>query len=214
MAEATSSPPPMFPGTQGYAEQAPDLIARYEAVAFDLKYRSEWHLIPAPPSPVLDIGAGPGADAAWLAARGHPVTAVEPVAAFRDAGQVLHHGAGIEWVDDGLPDLRMMVAGRRRFGLILLNAVWMHLAPDERQAAMPVVASLLAPAGVLLLSLRHGPVPEGRRMFDVSAAETAELGQAAGLVLLSQQRGESLQPENRAAGVSWTKLAFRAAPAA
>ncbi len=53
----------------------------------------------------LDIGAGTGRDAAWLARRGHRVLAVEPVAALRSAGEALHRMANLEWLDDGLPEL-------------------------------------------------------------------------------------------------------------
>ena len=38
------------------------------------------------------------------------------------------------------------------------------------------VAGLLRPGGLMTLLLRHGPVPQGRRMFEVSAAETKRTG--------------------------------------
>jgi SAM-dependent methyltransferase len=203
-----------FPGTDGYEEHAAHLVARYEAIAFEDKYGRVIHLTPAPPAAVLDIGAGTGADAAWLAVRGHRVVAVEPVSAFRQAGRDLHADPSIEWLDDGLPQLESVVARRERFDLILLTAVWMHLAREVRELAMPVVASLLRPGGVLLLSLRHGPVPRGRRMYDVTAHETTELARACGLSLLVAERVASCQPGNKAAGVEWSQLAFRRATAA
>jgi SAM-dependent methyltransferase len=95
----------MTPSTQGYAEQAAELIPRYEAVPFEHKYRAENHLLPQRPSRILDVGAGTGADAAWLAAQSHTVLAVEPTAALREAGQALHPQPTIEWLDDSLPDL-------------------------------------------------------------------------------------------------------------
>jgi protein-L-isoaspartate O-methyltransferase len=39
---------------------------------------------------VLDVGAGSGRDAAWFAARGHDVVAVEPTSAMRSEGQHRH----------------------------------------------------------------------------------------------------------------------------
>lgn len=59
-------------GTEGYTENADSLIARYESVSCAEKYKSVLHLTPIPKkvSDVLDIGAGTGADAAWLAAAG------------------------------------------------------------------------------------------------------------------------------------------------
>ncbi|MCH3719072.1 hypothetical protein LZB68_08320, partial [Campylobacter lari] len=78
-----------------------------------------------------------------------------------------------EWVDDALPDLDGLRG--RAFDVIMLTAVWMHLDADERARGMAALAALLAPGGQILMSLRHGPVPSGRRMFDVSADETIAL---------------------------------------
>ncbi|HKX44439.1 MAG TPA: methyltransferase domain-containing protein [Burkholderiaceae bacterium] len=197
-----------IPGTQGYAEQAAELIPRYEAEAFEDKHNVELHLLPAPPARILDVGAGTGADAGWLAARGYTVVAVEPTAAMRDAAQGLHADAAIEWVDDSLPMLATVCARSARFDVVMLTAVWMHLDETERQTGMARLASLLEPTGVLILSLRHGPVPAGRRMFDVTAAETVALAERSGLACVLNVQTDSWQALNRAAGVTWTHLAF------
>ena len=73
---------------------------------------------------------------------------------------------------------------------------------------MPVVASLLAAHGTLIMSLRHGPVPRGRRMFEVTAEETIGLANKAGLRPIVNLQTESVHPANRAADVKWTRLAF------
>jgi SAM-dependent methyltransferase len=196
-------------GSRGYAEQAEELVARYEAIDFPTRHPSILPLLPPPPAPALDIGAGSGADAAWLASRGHPVVAVEPTAAMRSRAMALHRSAAIEWIDDSLPSLRRVVARRRRFDLVMLTAVWMHLDADERCLAMPAVASILAPGGLLSITLRHGPVPRGRLMFAVSGEETIALAGQCGLRALHHVHAESRQPDNRAAGVTWSHLAFR-----
>jgi hypothetical protein len=69
----------------GYAGAAAELLPRYEAVSSSNLYSSVAHLLPEPGSTVINIGAGTGRDAAWLAAKGSRVLAVEPVGAFRDA---------------------------------------------------------------------------------------------------------------------------------
>jgi SAM-dependent methyltransferase len=195
-------------GTQGYAEKAGDLVKRYEALSFIDKHQAVLHLLPKAPATILDVGAGTGADAAWLASRGHRVVAVEPTKELRVAGMALHPLRSIEWVDDSLPDLSSVLARDQRFDAILLAAVWMHLDESERRTAMPNLASLLAHGGVLLMSLRHGPVPAGRRMFQVSGAESISLAQESGLRPLLETRTESIQGTNREAGVTWTHLAF------
>jgi SAM-dependent methyltransferase len=133
--------------------------------------------------------------------------AVEPTAALREAAMALHSSPRIAWVDDGLP--RLAGLGTARFDLAMLTAVWMHLDRPERQAAMPRLAGLLHPGGRLVLSLRHGPVPPGRRMFEVTAEETVALAAAAGLRLLlrlDRRPGARARP-----GVCWTRLGFEPA---
>ncbi len=200
----------MIRGTQGYEEQASELVERYEAIGFSGRHEAVTHLLPEPPKDVLDIGAGSGADAAWLAERGHRVVAVEPTTAMRVRAMALHPSPSIEWIDDSLPALARVVDRRRRFGLVMLMAVWMHLDADERAAAMPVVASLLAPRGVLAMAIRHGPVPSGRVMFEIGAGETIALAAGCGLRTLFEAWTPSRQVANRDAGVTWLRLVFAA----
>ena len=199
--------PPHISGTEGYAAEAETLLIQYERPVFAEVHAQILHLIPPPPARVLDIGAGTGRDAAALAALGHPVVAVEPTAELREPGKALHRSPLIEWIDDGLPDLARLSGRAGSFDATLLTAVWMHLDADQRARAMPVVARLLADEAVLILSLRHGPVPPGRRMFEVTAHETVALATAEGLSLILQrenQDGFFKRPE-----VNWTRLAFR-----
>jgi len=169
------------PGTAGYRENAGTLADQYESVSFEQVHRDVLHLIPSAPCCVLDIGAGSGRDAAALAARGHMVVAAEPTRELREHGRMLHPSPRIVWMDDGLPDLAVVHARGERFGLIMMTAVWMHLDADERAEAMARVAHLIEPGGKVIMSLRHGPVPAGRRMFDVSAAETIDLARRSNL---------------------------------
>ena len=200
----------MIPGTQGYAENSAQLIERYESLSFDYKHEAVLLLIRRTPCSVLDIGAGTGADAAGLAARGHHVVAVEPTDALRQYGMAHHASPLIEWVDDCLPDLGRLAPRRHAFALIMLTAVWMHLDEPERQKAMPIVASMLAPDGILIMALRHGPIPRGRIMYAVSADETVDLAERQGLRCVLNLRAESKLPANRAEGVTWSHLAFTA----
>ncbi len=197
-------------GTAGYGAQAQALATQYESVTFEDVHRDVLHLFPKTAGTVLDIGAGSGRDAAALARRGHRVTAVEPTAELRAEGQRLHADAAIAWRDDHLPDLAHTLASGQRHDLILLTAVWMHLDAQERDTAMRAIAALLAEGGRVVMSLRHGPVPEGRRMFDVSADETIALAAAQGLTVCHHGEREDMLGRE---GVSWSFLAFDAAAA-
>ena len=66
-----------------YDANAATVVARYEA--HDPAALNGWfeNLLPNAPAVVMDIGAGSGRDAAWLAARGYEVLAVEPSTAMR-----------------------------------------------------------------------------------------------------------------------------------
>ena len=144
---------PVVRGSRGYAEQAEELVARYEGIDFSDKHRAVLPLLPAPPASAIDIGAGTGRDAAWLAKRGYRVVAIEPTEAMRSRAMALHPTPAIEWIDDGLPVLARVLAERRRFDLVMLTAVWMHLDAAERRVAMASVAALVARHGLLVITL-------------------------------------------------------------
>lgn len=192
--------------TKGYSDDAAALAQQYERIRFDELHRDVLPYFPSPPSDVLDIGAGSGRDAAALVRLGHRVVAVEPTAALRREGQRIHASLPIEWIDDALPSLMRVLTQHRVFDLVLLCAVWMHLDRDARAAAMRSVAALLAKGGIVAMSLRHGPVPAGRTMFDVSAEETIALGREAGLV--EQYRG-TREDAQRRSDVTWSVVVMR-----
>ncbi|WP_323809159.1 class I SAM-dependent methyltransferase [Kitasatospora acidiphila] len=151
---------------------------------------------------VLDLGAGTGRDAAALAGRGYRVTAAEPVAELRELGRRRHAGVDIEWVAGALPQLPGVTGP---FDLVMGTAVWMHLSPAERARAFERVLELLAPGGTLVLTVRHGPVPAGRRMFEVPDAELLGQAGAAGLRLVHRDERGDLHGR---ADVRWSELGF------
>jgi SAM-dependent methyltransferase len=193
-------------GTEGYAEQADALVRQYESLSFTATHQMVLHLVPAVPCRVLDIGAGTGRDAAGFAALGHDVVAAEPTAALRSRAMALHPSPRITWLDDSLPELAGLTSRGETFDVVMLTAVWMHLDAAQRQRGMPNVASLLRPGGAMIMSLRYGPVPAGRRMFAVPAEETVQLAKSAGLRLVLQRDG--LPASLGQPGVTWTRLAF------
>jgi SAM-dependent methyltransferase len=195
-------------GTEGYAEEAEELFKCYESFSAAEAHQTELHLIPTAPGSILDIGSGTGRDAAWFAAMGHRVVAVEPTDAMRIPAMARHPSPRIEWLNDSLPDLAVLRARGERFDAVMLTAVWMHLDAEQRRSAIPNVASLVRAGGAVIMKLRHGPVPPGRRMFEVSPEETIELAQMQGLQSVLNLRAESSQEQNRIAGITWTNLAF------
>jgi SAM-dependent methyltransferase len=192
-------------GTEGYSSEAPELLKLYEQVTLDEAHAGVLDLIPPAPLDVLDVGAGTGRDAAWFASRGDRVTAIEPTREMREGAMKLHPSPNITWIDDCLPDLAS-VRGQK-FDIVWMSAVWMHFFAAERAAMMPVVAALVKPSGALMISLRHGPLPEGRRMFEVGAEETIALAAQSKLTLV--RSGDF--PSTRAPDVVWSRLWFQKA---
>lgn len=195
-------------GTEGYADEAEELFRRYESIPAADSHRAVRHLIPAAPSSILDIGSGTGRDAAWFASLGHRVVAVEPTDEMRIPAMALHASPRIEWLDDSLPDLALLTARGERFDVVMLTAVWMHLDERQRQRAMPNLAALLRDGGAMIMKIRQGPVPAGRRMFEIPTEETIELARMHGLHPVLNLHMESSLEVNRIAGVSWINLAF------
>ena len=197
---------------QGYADAAAELIPRFNAISPARLYAPVQHLLPKPPARILDIGAGTGRDAAWFAAAGHSVLAVEPVAPLRAAGQAQHSAPSIEWCTDTLPRLARVTARGEQFDLIVLTAVWQHLEDTARQQALPVLRRLARAGGSVLMSLRHGPGTPERQVWPCTATDLFDQARQAGFAKLCDIPADSLQPRNQQAGVRWTWAGLTALP--
>lgn len=138
---------------------------------------------------VLDVGAGSGRDARYLAGKGLSVVAVEPASGIRELAQQYTVSNPIHWISDSLPELSEVFKLQTKFDLILLSAVWMHISPSSREKACRKLASLLKPNGKIVISLRFGDCDDGRTMYEVSSNELANYANKFGLTfkLLSQE---------------------------
>ncbi len=159
--------------------------------------------LPTPPARVLDVGSGPGHDAAELARRGYAVLGCEPTDALREGAARLY--PQLEWRDAALPSLSS-VAGS--WDVVWASGMWMHLDAAERSAAMRRITGLLAPGGRWMLSIRHGPDRHGRRIFEVSDDEVRDQAVQAGLVQRLCHHRSAVQPHNREDGVWFSFLVF------
>lgn len=192
----------MFPITY-YEQHAARLAEQYESLAFEEVHANLVDLLPAPGATVLDVGAGSGRDAAWFAAQGYDVVAVEPSDAMLAQARSRHPSSRIRWLSDDLPDLANVRRLGLRFDFILLSAVWMHVPPAARQRALRKLATLLAPQGRIAISLRLGTPDDERAMHPVSLPELASLARQFGLrtVHVSDSRDRLGRTE-----VSWTNV--------
>ena len=163
-----------------YSTNASTLAKQYDSVPFESVHKEWLQAIPKE-GMVLDVGAGSGRDARYLAAKGLSVVAVEPAAGIREIAQEYTISNSIHWISDSLPELTEVFRLQTKFDLILLSAVWMHIAPTARERAFRKLSSLLKPNGKLIISLRYGICNDERTMYPVSTNELAQLASQFGL---------------------------------
>jgi len=184
-----------------YSKHAESLAENYNRVPFESVHKDWLHALPEQ-GMVLDVGAGSGRDARYLAARGLNVVAVEPAHGIREVAQQYTVNTAVRWIADSLPDLTKVFALHSKFDLILLSAVWMHIPPSTRERSLRKLSSLLKPTGKLVISLRHGACHDERTMYPVSADELAQLASRYGLtfqLLTPEQQTDELGRDD----VSW-----------
>ncbi len=184
-----------------YNENATALAQQYLSTSFDQVHQS-WHqLLPAiienPNARILDIGAGSGRDAKFIAQSAvtkhgdnndTQVVAVEPANLLAELGARQTTGLNVKWLTDLLPALSNITKQEVSFDLILLSAVWMHIPMSERPRSIRKLANLLKPGGKLVISLRHSASTEHaeqerkeRKMHTVCADELKALATNVGL---------------------------------
>ncbi len=196
---------------KGYEEAAAQhLVARFEKISSAELLAPVLEHLPQHPSQVLDIGAGTGRDAAWLASRSHTVVAVEPVDALRDAGVAKHTSPNISWVKDTLPELSQTLALGKTYDVILLSAVWQHLDASDRQIALSVFRQLISDQGKIIISIRDGVGATTRPVYPADVSDTVKWAEAEGFTKQSEVVTPSVQPLNHQAGVAWTWLVLQA----
>jgi len=141
----------------------------FSEAAWDERYRSRDALWSGKPNPylvsecdgltpglALDVGAGEGADAIWLATRGWRVVAsdISAVALGRAVAHAAERGediAGrIEWRHEDIASVEPAAA---TFDLV--TAQYLHLRLPARAVAFGALAAAVAPGGTLLIVGHH-----------------------------------------------------------
>ncbi len=101
-----------------------------------------------PPGPALDLAAGEGRNAVWLAGRGWQVTAVDfsGVALAKARRLASDHGVTVEWVQADLDDYRPAPSAYQ-----LVVVAYLHLEAQRRAAVLRRAAAALAPDGTFFV---------------------------------------------------------------
>jgi SAM-dependent methyltransferase len=101
-----------------------------------------------PAGRALDLAAGEGRNAIWLAQRGWRVTAVDfsAVAIGRGTELAVQRGIELTWT---VADLRRYAPPPAAFDAVLV--VYLHIPADDRATVLRRAADALAPGGTLLI---------------------------------------------------------------
>ncbi|MFM2309703.1 MAG: hypothetical protein RLY87_1825 [Chloroflexota bacterium] len=187
-----------------------DQHGRTSAAIYDRVNAASLHawmtrFLPKEPGVILDIGAGSGRDAHWLADQGHTVIAVEPSRTMREHAFTHHAHERIQWVNDALPSLEQTYQLQYAYDVVLVNAVWMFIPPRERIRAFRKLVDLLKPGGVLVMTAQLGEVDPKNGKLTVPDDELVHLATQHGLQIevdISAQ--DSLGRDYR-----WQQVVFR-----
>ncbi len=96
----------------------------------------------------LELAAGSGTNAVWLAGQGWRTTAVDwsPVGLANGRAKADAAGVSVEWLERSLFD---WTPPARSFDLVVI--VYLHVPPDERRPIYAGAAAAVAPGGRLLV---------------------------------------------------------------
>jgi len=97
----------------------------------------------------LDLAAGEGRNAVWLAERGWRVTAVDFSRVGLEKGRKLAASRGVAGIDWVVADLRDYRPAAGAFDLVLI--AYLHCEPSLRADVLGRAASALAPGGTLFV---------------------------------------------------------------
>lgn len=108
----------------------------------------------SPERPIVEVGAGTGRVAAWLARRDFRVIAVEPAAAMRRYGEQRTAGLPVQWI---AAHAYMLPFADHSQATLLFFATLEFIA--ELQRALREALRILQPGGYLLVGLLHAQSP-------------------------------------------------------
>ncbi|MEV1290057.1 class I SAM-dependent methyltransferase [Micromonospora sp. NPDC049679] len=122
---------------------APDLVWTADPNRFVVEVLTD-----LPPGRALDLAAGEGRNAVWLAQQGWQVTAVEfsTVAVERGRRLADQRGVTVEWI---VADLRAYAPPTDSFDAVIV--AYLHLPAADLSPVLTAAGAALAPGGTLLI---------------------------------------------------------------
>lgn len=150
-----------------YNNNAETLSEQYNSLDFKTVHKSWIEQLPAKGN-ILDVGSGSGRDVNYFAEHGFKVVAVEPAKHLLAQAKANYPNKNIIWIEDCLPNLKLVENIETQFDLILISAVWMHLPEDIQFQSLQALKDFLKPNGKLIITLRIGAFTDGREAHPIS----------------------------------------------
>jgi len=195
---------------QFYAENAPQLVAKYNIVTNGVSKFFATAFLPG--AKILDIGCGSGRDLRILHEMGYQADGIDACEAFVETSkqQIANYNGVVS--KDTLPQL--LTIDDKKYGGVLCSAVLMHLPKEELTEAAFSIRRILKKQGRLLLSIpledktinaQTKRDPNGRLFNQVTPKELQILFERIGFKLLNRwESDDSLNREHR----QWATMLF------
>jgi SAM-dependent methyltransferase len=154
------------------------------------------------PGSALELAAGSGTNAVWLAQHGWRTIAVDwsPVGLDSGRAKAAEAGVEVEWLER---DLLAWAPPARSFDLVVI--VYLHLSPEERGPVYSKAAAAVAPGGRMLV-VGHDPLnategeggpPDPMRLFTADMIATELQPADPGLVVERAEIVRRVPPPGR-----------------
>ncbi len=180
------------------AVATPDAVPDFAAVLLQMPDRDKlW---------ALDLGCGSGRDAAWMADQGFNVVAVDGAPEMLAELKKSNARPNIQILQDAAPEIAELKKLGRKFDVFLMNAFLFHMNEKEREIMYENLKEVSNAGAYVYVTLRHGPVPQGRAMFSVPVEELAGFAKRSSFVF--KDLGRRDDPLGRK-DVSWDHIALR-----
>jgi SAM-dependent methyltransferase len=191
-----------------YDDNAKQLAARYGRITTEEALPPFVHILnkyTGPSHTALDIGSGSGRDAFWVAGHGWHVDAVDGSKALLAEAAALHNHPNIYYMHDLAPAFNAVRARNTAYDVILMSAFIFHFDQADRQTILEFCRNILAPSGLIYLTLRRGPDLANRNIYDVPLTEIENFAAENGFSQRCHGRGkDSASPDN----VSWDHISL------
>ncbi len=119
----------------------------------------------------LDIGSGSGRDSFWLARHGWHVSAIDASTSLLAEAEKRHPHPHIKYYKDTAPQFSQSKQDNIKYDVIVMSAFIFHFDHKQRKMIIEDCLDMLAPEGIIHMTLRQGPLIEGRNIFSVDPEE-------------------------------------------